>query len=75
MCVRERVRERASKKEKDRQRETGEGAYSFLQADGPLSLLSRPPKKPLTSDLAEVVFSSLSAMSFLPESQELAVRR
>lgn len=47
--------------------------YSFLLARGPFSLVSSPPKKPLTfSVLAEVFFSSRSAMSFFSASQLFA---
>lgn len=49
------------------------GTHSLFLAAGPFSLVSRPPKKPLTfSVLADVFFSSLSAMSFFSASQLLA---
>lgn len=51
----------------------GSGTHSLFLVAGPFSLVSRPPKKPLTfSVLAEVFFSSLSAMSFFSASQVLA---
>lgn len=47
--------------------------YSCFLARGPFSLVSSPPKKPLTfSVLADVFFSSRSAMSFFSASQLLA---
>lgn len=47
--------------------------YSFFLTRGPFSLVSRPPKKPLTfSVLADVFFSSRSAMSFFSANQLLA---
>lgn len=49
------------------------GTYSFFLTRGPFSLVSSPPKKPLTfSVLADVFFSSRSAMSFFSASQLLA---
>lgn len=49
------------------------GTHSLFLVAGPFSLVSRPPKKPLTfSVLAEVFFSSLSAMSFFSASQVFA---
>lgn len=50
-------------------------AHSFLRPNGALSLLSRPPKNPLTSVLVEVFLSNRSAMSFFPESQTFPLRR
>lgn len=51
----------------------GLGTHSLFLVAGPFSLVSRPPKKPLTfSVLAEVFFSSLSAMSFFSASQVFA---
>lgn len=50
------------------------GAHSVFDAIELLSLLSRPPKKPLTS-VFEVFFRRRSAASFLPDSQELALFR
>lgn len=47
-------------------------AHSVLGAIELLSLLSRPPKKPLTSVL-DVFLRSRSAASFFPDSQELAL--
>lgn len=47
--------------------------YSCFLTRGPFSLVSSPPKKPLTfSVLADVFFSSRSAMSFFSASQLLA---
>lgn len=52
----------------------GGGAHSVLGAIELLSLLSRPPKKPLTS-VFEEFFRRRSAASFFPDSQELALFR
>lgn len=49
------------------------GTHSGFLARGPFSLVSSPPKKPLTfSVLADVFLSSRSAMSFFSASQLLA---
>lgn len=56
-----------------RQRRTPGNTYSFFLTRGPFSLVSSPPKKPLTfSVLADVFFSSRSAMSFFSANQLLA---
>lgn len=56
-----------------RQGRTPGHTYSFLLTRGPFSLVSSPPKKPLTfSVLADVFFSSRSAMSFFSANQLLA---
>lgn len=52
----------------------GADAHSDLGATELLSLLSRPPKKPLTSVL-DVCLRRRSAASFFPDSQVLALLR